>query len=336
MRHFRISIAALIFVSLNGTAIAKDQDDIDCARILNAKDRLACYDKLIPQPPAPRRSYLTLAWNLDKQTEDDRNFNMGRLRTYRQNYFIVTSTDHPNLQPYSPLTDHQVLTPFDYDHSEAKFQLSFKADMWDQTFSQRFAGIENVRMWLGYTQQSHWQIFNTRNSSPFRETNYEPELIATFGTGSSNGLKLVNLGVAHQSNGQSNPLSRSWNRIYMQGGWEWDRWQNSVSILARAWYRLPETSATDDNPDILFYLGRGDIVLRWEPEDKTQAISLLMRNNLSTTENRGYFQLDWSLPHSMGNSARTHLQFSSGYGESLIDYNYRQTIIGLGLSFREW
>jgi phospholipase A1 len=61
-----------------------------------------------------------------------------------------------------------------------------------------------------------------------------------------------------------------------------------------------------------------------------------MRNNLSTTENRGYFQLDWSLPHSMGNSARTHLQLSSGYGESLIDYNYRQTIIGLGLSFREW
>jgi phospholipase A1 len=59
----------------------------------------------------------------------------------------------------------------------------------------------------------------------------------------------------------------------MQGGWEWDRWQNSVSILARAWYRLPENSATDDNPDILSYLGRGEFVLRWEPEDKTQAIS---------------------------------------------------------------
>jgi hypothetical protein len=122
MMHFRIALVTLIFVSLNSMAIAKDQGDIECARILNAKDRLACYDKLIPQPPAPRRSYLTLAWNLDKQTEDDRNFNMGRLRTYRQNYFIVTSTNHPNLQPNSPLSDHQVATPFDYDHSEAKFQ----------------------------------------------------------------------------------------------------------------------------------------------------------------------------------------------------------------------
>lgn len=307
-----------------------------CAAIANPHERLACYDTQALKPASPVRSYLTLAWNLDSQTEDDRNFNMGRLRTYRQSYFIATSTNHPNTWPDSPAPGHQVLAPFDLDRTEAKFQLSFKADMWDTSFAHPLLGVHNMRLWMAYTQQSHWQVFNTRNSSPFRETNYEPEIITTLGTGDSDGLKLVNIGISHQSNGQSNPLSRSWNRVYAQGGWEWDRWNNSLSVMARVWYRLPENLTTDDNPDLLNYLGRGDVVLRWEPDDKSQAVTLLLRNNFSKSDNRGMFQLDWSIPHPMGNSARAHVQFSSGHGESLIDYNLRQTMIGLGLSFREW
>jgi phospholipase A1 len=89
-------------------------------------------------------------------------------------------------------------------------------------------------------------VLNTRNSSPFRETNYEPELIATFGTGAASGLKMANLGLAvHQSNGKRFTESRSWNRVYLQGGWEWN---NSTSIMARGWWRIPENSLKDDNP----------------------------------------------------------------------------------------
>jgi phospholipase A1 len=42
------------------------------------------------------------------------------------------------------------------------------------------------------------------------------------------------------------------------------------------------------------------------------------------------------MPVPMGNSALLHAQVSSGFGESLIDYNHRQNIFGLGFSFREW
>jgi phospholipase A1 len=335
--HSRLIISfSLSIIALSSVAFAADQDSVECAKIREAKDRLACYDNLLPQQPTPLRSYMTLAWNLDNQTDDDKNFNMGRLRTYRQNYFLLSGMDHINAAPSTPAPAHLTPIPYDYDRVEAKFQLSFKGDMWNHTFAHSMLGAQNMRLWLGYTQQSHWQMFNGRNSSPFRETNYEPELITTFGTGAYDGLKLVNLGFNHQSNGQSGAFSRSWNRVYAQGGWEWDRWQNNLSVLARAWYRLPESALNDDNPDLLDYLGRGDVVLRWEPEDKSQAISILLRNNLSMTANHGFYQINWSLPHPMGNSARAHLQLSSGYGESLVDYNHHQTMIGFGFSFREW
>ena len=188
-------------------------------------------------------------------------------------------------------------------------------------------------MWGAYTQQSNWQVFNTRNSSPFRETVYEPELIATLGTGHASGLKLINLGWVHQSNGRSLPDSRGWQRIYLLGGWEWN---DTTSIQLRGWRLIQYNSLTDDNPDISDYLGRGDLVIRWEPSDKSQSIAMLLRNNLSRADNRGYEQIDWATPVRFGDAARMHIQLTSGFGESLIDYNHRQNTIGLGFSFREW
>ncbi len=63
---------------------------------------------------------------------------------------------------------------------------------------------------------------------------------------------------------------------------------------------------------------------------------MLLRSNLDTDHNRGLIQLDWATPAKFGNAARIHVQITSGYGESLIDYNYRQTTLGLGISFRDW
>ncbi|OGS94301.1 MAG: hypothetical protein A3G79_00300 [Gallionellales bacterium RIFCSPLOWO2_12_FULL_57_18] len=277
------------------------------------------------------RSYFTRAWNLDDLSNLDPS-KLGRLQPYRQNYLIVRRTNSPNTLPGSPLADHNALTPNDQYAAETKFQLSFKADIGSQQQID-FLGIKTFRMWVAYSQQSNWQIFNTRNSSPFRETNYEPELIATLGTGNSSGLKLVNFGWMHQSNGRPLPESRSWNRLYLQGGWEWN---NTTSFLARGWRRISENPAKDDNPDITDYVGRADLVARWEPIDKSQAVAILLRNNLSGKHNRSFVQIDWATPAKFGNAARVHLQITSGYGESLIDYNHRQTTIGLGFSFREW
>jgi phospholipase A1 len=333
---------------------------LQCAQQYPGDDaeRLKCYDQLaVPASPlgpvlreniipggdaeattslvAPtrssERSYLTRVWNLDDLSNPDPS-KLGRLHPYRQNYLIVKKTSSPNYLPSSPLPDHNVTTPLDLDAVEVKFQLSVKADIGDQR-NVDFLGIRTFRLWGAYTQQSFWQVFNIRNSSPFRETVYEPELIATLGTGQPSGLKLINLGWVHQSNGRPLPESRSWNRIYLLGGMEWN---DITSIMLRGWWRIPEDPQKDDNPDISDYLGRADLVMRWEPRDKSQAVAMLLRNNLSRTDNRGYVQIDWATLVRFGSAARMHIQITSGFGESLIDYNHRQNTFGLGFSFREW
>jgi phospholipase A1 len=277
------------------------------------------------------RSYLTNLWNLDDQSNRDPS-QLGRLQPYRQTYMIAKRTSKPNVQPDSPAIGRSTTAPKDFDLAEAKFQFSFKSDIGNQR-NINLLGIKTARLWVAYSQQSNWQAFNIRNSSPFRETIYEPELIATLGTGDVSGLKLINLGWVHQSNGRSLPESRGWYRAYLLTGWEWN---DMTSILIRGWKRVMENSVRDDNPDIIDYQGRGDLVIRWEPRNKTQAIAVLLRNNLKRTNNRGYMQIDWATPVQFGSAARIHLQLTSGYGESLIDYNHRQNTIGLGFSFREW
>ena len=146
---------------------------------------------------------------------------------HRQSYFIFREASRTNKNPFSP-TNGIASYSYDIDPLEAKFQLSFKAEVPENVnpFS-RF-----IRLWGAYTQQSNWQMLNSRNSSPFRASNYEPELIATYETEQGSPLKLVNFGLVHQSNGQAVSESRSWNRLYVQGGWEWEN-RRTVSVLAR-------------------------------------------------------------------------------------------------------
>ena len=178
------------------------------------------------------------------------------LEPYRKNYLLIRHTSNINKSPSSPSPDHTVQTPYPYQKVEIKFQFSVKSEIGNYR-DLEFLGFKNFRLWGAFTQQSYWQAFNVGASSPFRESNYEPELIGTFGTGNAQGWKLLNLGLSHQSNGRSNPDSRSWNRLYLQGGWEWD----DIYVMGRGWWRIPENPAKDDNPDLTQYVGRAELVI---------------------------------------------------------------------------
>ena len=271
----------------------------------------------------PTTSLLDRRWELSPTSK----LGTFTLRANRPVYFLPSFyTSTPNKLPTSPNPDNRASSPLDIDHNEAKFQLSLKAKALENILN------TNGDLWFGYTQTSHWQIFNAENSRPFRETNYEPEASLIFPTDYNffglNG-RLLGFTLDHQSNGRSTPLSRSWNRAMLNIGLEHEDWV----VMLRPWYRIPEDKSGDDNSDMSNYIGRGDIQIthRWNGHE----FSLMLRHSLKGgADSHGAAQFDWSFP--IHNNLRGFAQIFTGYGESLIDYNYDSTSVGLGISLLNW
>jgi phospholipase A1 len=144
------------------------------------------------------------------------------------------------------------------------------------------------------------------------------------------GLKgrFINIGLVHQSNGRQEPLSRSWNRIYAQFGFE----RGAFGLTIRPWYRIREDWTSDNNPDITTFVGRGDLVATYQKGGHN--VSLLLRSNADFWNLRGAVQLGWSFP--LYRKLKGYVQVFSGYGESLIDYNHNQTTLGAGFLLIDW
>jgi len=209
---------------------------------------------------------------------------------------------------------------------ELKFQFSLKTLLISDLIG------KTGDLWVGYTNRSFWQAFNAQRSSPFRETNHEPEAWFDFATDRQLGslhFKGANLGLMHQSNGQWGEVSRSWNRIYGLFIFQ----QGDLYFALKPWWRLPESRSDDDNPDIEKYLGNFEFyaLKNW----RNQSLGIMLRNNLRfAANNRGAVQLDYNFP--IHNQLRGYLQYFSGYGESLIDYDHRINTLGIGVMLSNW
>ena len=231
----------------------------------------------------------------------------------------------PNYDIHSPTQDH-VRASKDYlQHLDSKLQISMKTKLAQDVFD------TNADVWLGYTQQSYWQVYNGKSSRPFRSSDYQPEIFLTQpikGNLPGNGsLRLLGAGIVHESNGQSDPLSRSWNRIYAMAGTEWGK----LTVIPRLWLIANENSKDSDNPDIGDYMGYGDV--RWlYPLNDQSTVGGVMRYNPST--NKGAIQVDYAYPLTGGMKAI--LQVFHGYGENIQDYNHKSTNVGIGIMFNDF
>jgi len=365
-RRLRIAVLAAALAAIAVPhASAQQADFAACRAIETDKDRLACYDaaahRQAPTPAAADAAAIEAKQRLRAldQTDargshsdlyasepDDAIANAGRgslldsrwelakgsklgtwnFRAYKPVYLLPAfwSSD-PNTLPHSPNPDNTLTEPQDLTSLEAKFQLSFKTKAFENLFG------DNGDLWMAYTQGSHWQVYNGNASRPFRETNYEPEVLLVF----RNAYRLLGwkgrmaaVGLNHQSNGRADPLSRSWNRVMFNVGLDRDDW----SLVLRPWYRIPEGS-NDDNPDIEDYMGRGDLTVVHVAGDNQ--FSLMARHSLRGGDrSHGALQFDWGFP--ITRQLRGHLQIFDGYGESMIDYNHKATYVGLGVSLLEW
>ncbi|NOY73554.1 MAG: phospholipase A [Gammaproteobacteria bacterium] len=246
---------------------------------------------------------------------------------HKPNYLLPVTYSDVNEKPY-----RGSLQGYRFDDIEAKFQISVKYIAVENFF------IDDLGLHIAFTTTSWWQSYNSEISAPFRETNYESELIFSYKKPwSLAGLNVTHssLSLSHQSNGQASELSRSWNRIV--GSLIFSR--DNVIWNLKAWWRFPEDNKKssndpvgDDNPDIEKYMGYGELSALWKLP-KEHNIDMSLRNNLRR-DNKGAIQLGWSFP--FNKQLRWYVEYFNGYGESLIYYNYSVSRVGLGVKLTDW
>lgn len=363
-----LSFGLVTIAHADDTAQVNPASTQACVALESNADRLACYDKIFKTPTVapqvlvseqraaldiqkanvepetfkdkitqtaenlfaihgdkidPNTSLLDRRWELS----EDSKLGTWNIRANQPVYLLPAFwTSKKNEYPQSPNPQNTVEEDQNLKSMEAKFQISLKTKAAENLFG------NNGDVWVGYTQSSRWQVYNSEESRPFRETNYEPEASLIFRTNYNllglNG-RLLGLTLNHQSNGRSDPLSRSWNRVILNLGFEKD----NFALMVRPWYRIEEDFQDDNNPDIKNYIGRGDLTAfyRWNDND----FSLMLRHSLKGgDDSHGAMQFDWAFP--IKGKLRGHFQLFDGYGESLIDYNHRATYVGLGVSLMNW
>ncbi len=296
---------------------------LPATRIINVASTAGCRDA--------QYSDLSRFWELESGS-DCGTFSF---RGYRPLTVSVVAGSNVNREPSSTAQGNSATESTPYRRTENRIQLSVRTKVAQGLLTQGHPTLKDS-VWFGYTQQSYWQLFTPEISRPFRATDHEPEVMYVYPTTAQLPFgwkwRYSGVGLVHQSNGQSKPLSRSWNRVYLMTGIELD---NRWSLSGRLWKRIPESSGSDDNPGISDYVGRGEMTLRWNA-DKDNTLSTTVRSTLSNN-NRGSVRVEWLRALGTGmfggkSNLRLHTSLFSGYGDSMIDYNHKRTVFSVGLS----
>jgi phospholipase A1 len=344
LRRFLILfMAVLLLGGINSASLAGDIDSGMQECLINAMQKAddastigalkaACKAELAESETAAEQE-TSLAeveeTALEKRIEDEGSAtrNLWTITPHRPNYILLGNYNFSSMneKPWEDYTGEDV----DLNETEVKFQISFKFMLWENLFKKR----TNGDLFFAYTQLAMWQLYNKDISSPFRDTNYEPEFFLSFDNdwkifGFTNRINAF--GFAHQSNGRSGPVSRSWNRVYASFIFEKGNFASGLKV----WYRLPEDEEDDNNPDIEDYLGNFELRAAYKWDRNT--FGIMWRNNLDFDENRGAVQLDWSFPLPGTDRIKGYVQYFNGYGQCLIDYNASASTLGAGLLLTDW
>ncbi|HJT97753.1 MAG TPA: phospholipase A, partial [Rhodanobacteraceae bacterium] len=173
LRSLLVLPLALTFAPAAALAQDSATDAAACTKIVEDSLRLACYDRVLRPPPgapppeakvfahepdaqkeaadASRVSLLDSRWELEPGSKRG----AFHIRAYRPVYLLPAFwTSNVNRTPHSPAADHDLPQPLELDSIEAKYQLSLRTKVWQDIFG------DNGDLWMGYTQVSHWQVYN--------------------------------------------------------------------------------------------------------------------------------------------------------------------------------
>lgn len=209
-----------------------------------------------------------------------------------------------------------------YENIEAEYQISFF-----MPFMRQVNG-SNWDLNIAYTQRAWWQIYNSSWSKQFRETNYTPEIFGRHifvESGSLFSMRLValDLGYMHQSNGQVDFISRTWDRVFARA-----YWGNEESTMSLAvWAQVPESASKRENDDILRYIGIGELTL-------SHAFGFHTVEAKIPLSVKPGIELLYSYPWT--GRMRWFMSVNSGYGQNLIEYNKEVQRVALGITLENF
>lgn len=268
----------------------------------------------------------------DKETQE-------AMQKYKDRYFGIDPHYANYLLPFGITSKpYKSYVPSDeYKKYEAELQVSLKLKIVEDLF-----GL-GERYYLSYTHKAMWQLY--ADSSPFRETNYNPEAFVLFpmDTESLKTLKSLTLSFSHLSNGQGDDRdvvyevvspegfvnhghrSRAINYLKLIGSFEYGNFYTNLA----AWLPIRHNEGLKDNSDIMDYMGYGSVQVNYF--HGKNMLSLTGRLNPET----GYGSLEgtYSYPLNKYDESFIYIKGFHGYGESLIDYNNNISKISIGFSF---
>ncbi|QOV91742.1 phospholipase A [Humisphaera borealis] len=220
------------------------------------------------------------------------------------------------------------------DRPNAKFQVSFKYQIFNPegSWSQAFPPLSGFQ--LAYSQTSFWDLEG--DSAPFLDSSYRPELLWSAkdwriedSVVSRLGLQL---GINHESNGRDGADSRSLNVAYIRPSITLGETDGLFFTFAPKIYTYVfGMDATND--DIADYRGHVDLKAVVGERDGLQ---LAVIGRVGDDWDKGSVQFDLSYPmrkfFNDNVDLYLHAQYFTGFGESLLDYNESTNRFRLGVS----
>lgn len=255
-----------------------------------------------------------------------------------------------NFQPHK--LNYFILNTLPPDEAaQVKFQISAKYRVFEGSlgiFKRNY-----FPLYFAYTQKSFWDI--GRYSSPFEESNYNPEVFLDYRIDAdiTNNVKLRNFMISpyeHESNGLDGVKSRSWNRSYIACSLGFGTTTKSAPKSDRAsmYFKLWNAYSYSDQDNylkalgkderFLDYAGRGEVgfsirelpiisSIKWFENNHIDFKTRIFREWDKGSYEIGYHQNIPSTNFSL------YAQYWDGYGESLLRFDERDSKLKAGLSF---
>lgn len=244
-----------------------------------------------------------------------------------------------HFEPYEP---NYFIAGFDQPNAKFQFSLRYRLFHEDGWVPNHLPPLGKV--YFAYTQTSLWDW--QAESAPFKDSSYKPELHYAwrdvFKAGDRDGAVRWDFeaGVQHESNGRGGVDSRSLNLAYLRPRVTFGRPGDfEVSIAPRAWVYVSDVEGRHTLANVPI----GDPVERYRGNLDLR-VTAGWRDHLMLSAyarvgedwDRGSLTLDASYPLKslpLGLFAGyLHVQYFTGYGESLLDYDLRSDAIRFGFS----